>query len=131
MIDSQNRDFGGRTRHSFGGKGSNEDALGASTKQFGIGEFNLLFLVFLKQKIILFKNRKGSFQSLQQIFFFFFPCYTNQISAKRDRFSRCKFKMFSFLLKFNVWLQILFQKAKRLFHPAHLLHFWLIKKQNA
>ncbi|XP_037034787.1 kinesin-like protein KIF13B isoform X4 [Bradysia coprophila] len=34
--NSQTRDFTGRTRHSFGGKGSNDDALG-SAKQFGIG----------------------------------------------------------------------------------------------
>lgn len=36
-LDSQNRDFGGRTRHSFAGKGSNDDGLGGA-KQFGIGE---------------------------------------------------------------------------------------------
>lgn len=42
LIGSQNRDFGGRTRHSFGGKGSNDDALGTSAKQFGIGKYNII-----------------------------------------------------------------------------------------
>ncbi|KAJ6640612.1 Kinesin-like protein KIF13A [Pseudolycoriella hygida] len=34
--NAQSRDLGGRTRHSFAGKGSNDDTLGANTKQFGI-----------------------------------------------------------------------------------------------
>lgn len=41
------RDFGTRSRHSFGGKGSNDDSPG---KAFGIGkffQFNSLFRLFI------------------------------------------------------------------------------------
>lgn len=52
--DSQSRDFAGRTRHSFGGKGTNDDTMG-SAKQFGIGKCahqSLFFFILL----ILWKN---------------------------------------------------------------------------
>lgn len=38
------RDFGTRSRHSFGGKGSNDDSPG---KAFGIGKFCKLVYYFL------------------------------------------------------------------------------------
>ena len=37
------RDFGTRTRHSFGGKGSNDESPG---KAFGIGKFEILTAFF-------------------------------------------------------------------------------------
>lgn len=39
QLGQQSAAAGARNRHSFGGKGINDETLGAAAKQFGIGKF--------------------------------------------------------------------------------------------
>lgn len=39
QLGQQGASAGARNRHSFGGKGINDETLGAAAKQFGIGKF--------------------------------------------------------------------------------------------
>lgn len=61
FLGQQNREVGMRNRHSFGGKGINDDPIGVTTKQFGLGKLkrirkkkqkigwrNILFIFLLK-----------------------------------------------------------------------------------
>lgn len=41
MLGQPNASAGVRNRHSFGGKGINDETLGVAAKQFGLGKFNI------------------------------------------------------------------------------------------